>query len=171
MKLTGRIATHGFEAVSEVHYAPGHHKTPRIWILIADNHLARIFRKPERHLELIAEAEPSETRGKEAIPNNAIGRVVSSSGKSVRHKLEPHMAPGEKEAQSFVHDIAAWLDEAVRENAFDRMILIAAPKMLGELRKALSGAIQNRIVAEVNKDLTKMPLGDLEEELEKIVWF
>ena len=81
------------------------------------------------------------------------------------------MNESRKEALSFVHEIADWLDDSVRDNAFDRLVLVAAPQTLGELRKILSKPVQTRIIAEVDKDLTKMKDRDLQVELEKIVWF
>ncbi len=80
------------------------------------------------------------------------------------------MNESRKEALSFAHEIADWLDEPARSNDFDRLVLIAAPQTLGELRKILSKPVQMRIVTEVDKDLTKMSDKDLQVELEKIVW-
>lgn len=150
---------------------PGGHLVPRIWVLVADGHRMRAFRKTSGQLELVAEARPSPSRRAGRIPDDAMGRVGSSAGGTIRHKLEPRMDEGRKAVRSFAEDIAAWLDGAVAENAFDRLVLAAAPKMLGELRRVIAAPVQARIVAEVSKDLTKMDERALAAELEKVVWF
>lgn len=146
MKLSGKIAEEGFTAVGAKHFASGHHEVPRVWVMVADRHGARIFSKPEGHLE-----------------------EIGAASANTHHSAEAHKAPREKDAQSFAHDIAAWLDQAVKADAFDRLVLAAAPHMLGDLRKVLGKTVQSRIVAEVDKDLTKMNEPDLRKELEKIV--
>lgn len=170
MKLTGKIADDGLKAVSEKYTVAGHHKVPRIWIMVADRHSARIFSKMEGRLEEIGTATPSPHGRAEGAPNHSLGRIASSASGTVHHKLSPCTTPEEKEL-SFAQDIAIWLDEAVKEDAFDRLVLTAAPHMLGDLRKVLSKPVHTRVVAEVDKDLTKMGEKDLYAELEKIVWF
>ncbi len=171
MRLTGKVANDGFKAVSEDHYMTGHHKIPRIWIVLADRHKLRVFMKPDGHLEQIAEAYPQDNYREKGIPNHSLGRMASSASKYIRHRLQPHIGPTEKNDNKFVQEIADWLENAVHANAFDRLIVAASPKMLGDLRKTLSDEVQARIVAEIDKDLTKMPEKELFKELKEIVWF
>jgi protein required for attachment to host cells len=70
-----------------------------------------------------------------------------------------------------VHELSDWLDKAVQEDAFDQLVLVAPPQTLGELRKVLKPSVHARILAELNKDLTKMNKLALQEELTKTVWF
>ena len=51
--------------------------------------------------------------------------------------------------------------------SFDRLILSAAPNMLGELRDELSGKID--IYAELDKNLVNTPLEKLPKHLEKVL--
>ncbi|MGZ9096824.1 MAG: host attachment protein [Micavibrio sp.] len=150
--------------------SPIPHKKPVIWILVADKHVARLFRKNGHGIEPFAEIKPVPHEKKD-ITNKSVGRAVSSSSGTIHHKYEPHMNESRKDALSFVQEITDWLHEPARDNAFDRLVLVAAPQMLGELRKILSKPVQARIVAEVDKDLTKMSEKDLQAELEKILWF
>ena len=170
MKLKGKIANDGLKSISARRYTAEHHEIPRIWAVIADHHRVRIFTKPDGHLELIGEAAPAHHGRRKGMPDKAMGRVASSSRTGVRHKLQPHGGPHEKEDFSFVTDVAEWLDHAAKEDAFDRIILIAPPRMLGELRDSLSQQVQTRIAAEINKDLTKMNEKSLQKELEEILW-
>jgi protein required for attachment to host cells len=143
---------------------------PRTWIMIIDRHIVRIYEKNKKGLEPIGMALP-DMAGKPEITNKSVGRVVSSSGESAHHKYEPHMNESQQEDLSFVHQISDWLDKAVWEDAFDRLILVAPPKILGNFRKVMNQPVQTRIIAEINKDLTKLNERDLREELKKIIWF
>ena len=171
MKMSGKIANDGFEAVSGDHFVTRHHKIPRIWVVLADRHIMRVFMKPDGKLEQIAEAHPGgEGIGMKAAGHDG-GKIASSANMHIRHRLESGKTPDEKEEIKFVRDMAVWLDQAVEANSFDRLILAASPKMLGDLRKTLSDSVQSRIVAQIDKDLTKMQEKDLLEELQEIVWF
>lgn len=150
--------------------SPVPHKKPIIWILIADRHVARLFRKNGHGIESFVEIRPTPRETKE-ITNKTVGRAISSCSGTIHHKYEPHMNESRKEDSFFVREIADCLDEPAKNNAFDRLMLVAAPRTLGELRKIMSAPVQARIVAEVDKDLTKMNERALQAELEKIVWF
>lgn len=58
------------------------------------------------------------------------------------------------------HAIAALEAEWARGRA-ERIVLAAGPKMLGELRDALPKALAAHVVAELHKDLVKVPAHDL----------
>lgn len=170
MKLNGKIAEEGLKAFIQKPEMKNGKKVPRIWVLVADSGVTKIFRKPDGHLELIGQTVPDETMQAE-LTNKNIGRVTSSSRRGVRQKYEPHMEQAHQDAALFAHDLAKWLDEAVRADAFDRLVLVAAPKTLGDLRAAIHPPVQNRIIAEVDKDLTKLDEKALYDALDEIVWF
>jgi protein required for attachment to host cells len=170
MKMTGKIQDN-LKEFSSKPLITRPYKIPRIWVMVADQHIARIFEKVEKkRLESIGEAHP-DLLEKAEISNKSLGRVASSGGGSVHHKYEPHMNAGRQESLSFVHELSDWLDKAVQEDAFDQLVLVAPPQTLGELRKVLKPPVHARILAELNKDLTKMNKLALQEELTKTVWF
>jgi protein required for attachment to host cells len=140
------------------------------WILLADQHLVRLFRKHGPGLDAFGEITPPPPRGR-PLTNRTVGRASVAAGSAAHPKYEPHMNASRKGALYFAHELSDWLDEAARRGAFDRLVLVAAPRTLGDLRRALSAPVQARIVAEVDKDLTKMPEPDLQDELRKIAWF
>ena len=47
------------------------------------------------------------------------------------------------------------------KGSYDRIVLAAGPKMLGEIRHDLPKALHAHIAAELHKDLVKVPLHDL----------
>jgi protein required for attachment to host cells len=170
MKVKGKIVDSGFRAFNNEPFTHAGHHIPRIWVVIADRKKAHIYRKTTDGLERIAEAKAD---GKESFVVGAEkthGHVHTASG-NVRYCSDPRDREHRHDDMTFIYGIAAWLDEAVRENAFDRIVLVAAPRTLGDLRTVLSKPVHARVMAEVSKELTKMPQNKLQEELAEIVWF
>jgi len=145
-------------------------KAPRTWIMVADHRIARIFEKSGKGLEAIGEAIP-DLMPKPEINNDSMGRTVSAGDGNLHSKYEPRMNESQQENLAFIHQISDWLDKAVWQDAFDRIVIIAAPKTLGNLRSVLKREVHARIVAEIDKDLTKLDVSALQNELKKIIWF
>lgn len=155
--------------MTQPHTYPGSYKVPCIWILLVDMQGAEIYKKNHLALKKIGEVL---SRGRHKSPTNeSVGRAISSADGAIHHKYEPHMNVARQEGLAFAHEISEYLNKAVRENAFDRLVLVAPPKILGFLRKSLSEAVDKRIVAEVNKDLKNLGKKDLEQALAEILWF
>lgn len=68
----------------------------------------------------------------------------------------------EYEEARFVRELSARLSRAARAGRFNRLVLVAPPKVLGELRDALEPAATERVIAEVAKDLTGHPVDAIE---------
>jgi len=71
----------------------------------------------------------------------------------------------EQAEADFLRQIAAKLDELVHEKNANHIILVAPPKALGTLRPNLSSDVQAALSAEIPKDYTNMPVGDIERHL------
>jgi protein required for attachment to host cells len=69
------------------------------------------------------------------------------------------------EEQRFARQVAAAMEEIVRSRKVPALIVVAPPRTLADLRTAFHADVQARIVAEINKDLTKHPVGDIEKHL------
>lgn len=172
MKLSGPLAEKGLKIFDgEMRYHAGHEVT-RLWIVVADQEKAKIFRKViAEGIELIATASAGSDEKDVRLPNESYGRMhVQQLGKA-RHSMDPHKDKARKGPLKFVHKLATWLEEAEGEDAFDRLVLIAAPKTLGELRPLLSDRVYNRVITELDKDLASMSDAQIREHLDTIVWF
>ena len=77
------------------------------------------------------------------------------SATTMRHSFVDADGPVRREKRGFAYEVAGYLNEAAQREAFHRLVLAAPPKFLGDLREAMSPALQQRIVAEIDKDLTK----------------
>ena len=136
---------------------------PRIWILVADGQTARL--EPALPYEMRMPNPPTREQGAERP-----GRAYESSGKA-RHAVEPHVDWHREAKRSFAGELADLLGQKARDNAFDELVLIAPPQMMGDLRDALDGATKARVKTEVTKDLTQLTAIELHDYLTEEVWF
>jgi protein required for attachment to host cells len=85
------------------------------------------------------------------------GRSFSSVGPGRSwHKVEEHR---------FAHEMAATLERIVRERGVEALVVVAPPRALADLRKAFHPDIKKKIIAEIDKDLTKHPIDQIEKHL------
>jgi protein required for attachment to host cells len=140
-------------------------KPLRIWVLVADGARARVLRNVVTHERA---AEPLEelvfTSPKKQLREimaDKPGRGFASAGAARRSSMEYHSDPVHEEQQAFAETLVSVLDEHLVAGDFDRLAIIAAPRMLGDLRQALSETLRSVTVAEISKDLTKLTVLDL----------
>jgi protein required for attachment to host cells len=72
------------------------------------------------------------------------------------HDLEEHR---------FVHKVAGALEQLVRERNVKALIVAAPPRALADLRAAFHPDVKRRIIAEIDKDFTHHPVGEIEKHL------
>ena len=70
------------------------------------------------------------------------------------------------EEDRFAARAAEMLKERALRNEFDSLVVVAPPKTLGELRKHYHKEVEKRLTAEVPKDLTNMPVEEIERVLQ-----
>jgi len=92
------------------------------------------------------------------------GRGVESAG-THRHSSIEQTDWHHLEEQHFVARVAKALEEVVRKGHVPAILIAAPPKALADLRKAFHADVKAKIVAEVGKDLTKHPVGEIEKHL------
>jgi protein required for attachment to host cells len=66
----------------------------------------------------------------------------------------------------FAAEAAERINRAALANEFERLIIVAPPKTLGELRKHYHKQVESRIAAEIAKDLTGHPVDKIEAVLQ-----
>jgi protein required for attachment to host cells len=69
------------------------------------------------------------------------------------------------EKERFARDLADRLERWALAGRYEALVLVADPRTLGVLRPELHKAVQERLLAEVDKDLTGMPVGEIEAAL------
>ena len=133
------------------------------WILVGDGRKALVLRNagtPQRpSLEVIDVLRDHGNPPTHEQGADRPGRVMQSNlgRRSAVEQTDWHEIAEDK----FVATIAARLKAAANEKRFEQIILVAPPQTLAALRKQLDGKTQQRVVAEVGKDLTKHPVPEI----------
>jgi len=92
------------------------------------------------------------------------GRGVESAG-THRHSSMEQTDWHHIEEHRFAERVAKALEQVVRKGHVPALLIAAPPKTLADLRKAFHADVKAKIVAEVDKDLTKHPVGEIETHL------
>lgn len=122
---------------------PQQPKSPIFWLLTIDKHIAKVLWK-NSYLHEIASLIP---------------RELDLNGQGRQNEI------------AFVKDVLSWLEEASEKGLFDRLVICAPPHMLGEIRPLLAENLAKCVIAEIDKDLTKLSEPKLKEALSEIFWF
>ena len=146
-------------------------KARKTWILIADGARARVvqYDGPGKGLsaamdhDFAAPHAPSRDFGADK-PGRSQG-----GGVGARHAVEPKVDWHTYEKHLFAAQMAEALEQAHSQRAFDDLVLVAPPKTLGDLRKALDGKLKGHITGELGKDLTHLTIHELGDHLEGVV--
>ena len=134
-------------------------KPIRTWVLIADGARARILENdgPGRGLQAVDGLTfASDHSATHDLVSDRQGRSFSSHGVG-RSAIEPHSDPHRDLKSKFAHHLAGFLAHGHEQHAYDRLVIVATPVTLGDLRAALSDPVRAKVVGEVAQDLTKLP--------------
>lgn len=153
MKVSGILAEKGLHALDHDVPTEGGVRFPRVWLVVTDRKEAYVYRKMLRKVEQIAHLKPGhghdDAQGKGSLPH----------GHDARSEKHHHAD------SAFLQKLAAWIDKAAGEEAFDRFVVAAPPHTLGDMRHFLGAASQARLAAEINKDWIKLSQKEIEEHL------
>ncbi len=137
----------------------------KVWVLVGDGRKALVLQnegdEQYPNLKAISIFEDNPNPATAAQGTDRPGRAVEhqTGRRSGVEQTDWH----EIAEQRFAHHVAATL--CARENDIGALVVVAPPKTLAELRDAFSDTLKRKIVAEVNKDLTKHPVHEIERLL------
>jgi protein required for attachment to host cells len=80
----------------------------------------------------------------------------SAMAQSDWHDIEEH---------KFAREVADALEAVVRKNRAPALVVVAPARTLADLRQAFHDDVKKKIVAEIDKDLTKHPVYEIEKHL------
>lgn len=143
------------------------------WVVVADDAKARVLRcnGAERSLEPVValghpdSLGPEAKRRRDAVgrrsggnddPHANVGHATASAGEDQQHR----------ESQRFAAQVAELLEDGFRKQQYSALTLVAAPRFLGLLRKALSPAVQGCVSRSLDKELLQLTDGDIAESLQ-----
>lgn len=136
------------------------------WVLVADGEKALFMVNegdgdyPVLRVRRVEQQENPPDREQSA---NRPGRVDQSVGPrgSAYQDTDWHALAKER----FAAELAEELYKRAHRNEFDRIVLVAPPAILGELRDELHQEVRDRVVGEVSKTLTNHPVDEMERIL------
>jgi protein required for attachment to host cells len=136
------------------------------WVVICDGRKALILENigdrkfPNlRMIETREQADPPTHKQGTDSP----GRVHPSVG-TARSSVEQTDWHDEAERE-FLHGLVSRLDTAIKTGQTKHLFMVAPPRALGMLRQAYTGHVREALLQEVDKDLVRMPIYDIEKRL------
>jgi len=144
-------------------------KAKRIWVLVADGARGRVLKREGTTTGLRAWPEGEfthEVHRTRELGSDRPGRVYER-GSAAHHAIELHADWSHQEKQQFARLLAEFLERFARRNAFDRLVLVAPPRALGDLRAALGRHARARLAGELANDLTELGPPEIEARLVK----
>ncbi|MHB2267216.1 baeRF12 domain-containing protein [Aliihoeflea sp. PC F10.4] len=137
------------------------------WVIVADGEKALFLRNEGDaeypHLEVFREIRddnpPTRDQG-----TDRPGRLQDAGGTAHRSAVEEtdwHRI----EKERFAKEIADRLYQLAHRDQFKKLIVVAPPLVLGEMRKEFHKEVSDRITAEVSKTLTNHPIDEIEKNL------
>lgn len=123
-------------------------------VAVIDGEHMRLFRNRGRepHVELVAEPDPH----LDAVNVGSGGRHRSTSANPDRSRLRE---------DDFVAAAAGYLNEEALAGRIDRIVIVADPRTLGELRKRFHITLVDKLAGQLAKDLTGLSVRAIEDAL------
>lgn len=136
------------------------------WVLVADGEKALFLKNitdaENPNLEVVRKEEQDNPKDIDQSANRP-GRM-------------PDTGPGQMSAmddtdwhelakERFADDLADLLYAQAHKHKFEKIVLVAPPKTLGELRRKMHKEVADKVIAEVPKTLTNHPLDEIETML------
>jgi len=145
----------------------------RVRIVVADQSEADFYELEQRDMppRLVQRLEDADAHLHDRdLKSDRPGRIFTHApstagrrGAVTHHSTGGERSPRKVEAERFARRIVEALDEARRQQQYDRLIVMAPPAFLGLLRKEMPAAVHALLSAEIAKDLVHEPpeaLGD-----------
>ncbi len=143
----------------------------RHWYVVGHRSGARIFEqvgvKPE--LKLVHSFDnPSGDRRDNELVSDRQGR--SDPGMTPGHTpVGSDYKPGRHLLTVFAQEIGAFLEKEATRNAYESLVLVAEPHVLGELKKAMGHITSPRLRAPLIKELAEVSAHDMGAHLKGVL--
>ncbi|WP_256477893.1 host attachment protein [Aurantimonas marianensis] len=134
-------------------------------VLVADGRKALVLRNeggpfnPNLTVEHVLEAPDNPPTSEQG--SDEPGRTRTQGRRSAVGQTDWHAAA----EAAFASDVAEEIDQIRAREDLKALIVVAPPKMLATLRECFTEAVRKLIVAEIDKDLTKQPVSEIQRRL------
>ena len=138
----------------------------KLWYVISDGGRARFIERDEKGaFRTILSFVSTELHERSRDLGLDRPTRVMESAASARHAIEPRRDLHTAAKEDFVRLVADQLEAEHDRGQFDKLVLVAPPRVLTELKERLSKPIAEVVIDDLQKDLTKIPDHDLAEHL------
>lgn len=130
-----------------------------IKVLVLDTSRASVYDTPSLGAPLSQSAaliNPAGHMHERDLVSDAPGRVMHR-GSSVRQTYDPRSSFRAQATQRFARMVGKYLDETLRADHCQGVVLVAAPRLLGELKRALPRSARDKVLGEIPKDWVQYP--------------
>jgi protein required for attachment to host cells len=146
-------------------------KSERTWVVIADGAHAKVLQfTPEKpRLEAVDDISfEIDLPATHDLVSDRQGRVFESHGHA-NHAAAARTDPHRELKRGLAHKIADALQTSLADQRYDKLVLVAPPATLGDLREALAKSVRARVTVELAKDLVKIPASQLHDHLADVL--
>lgn len=116
---------------------------------------------PNLKTERVFEDDNPPTREQGTDKPGHLGKAMGSGRRSAVETADWH----DLNEHRFAKTVAGAMERLVRERRAPALVIVAPPRTLADVRNALHADVAALVIAEVNKDLTRQPVGDIERHL------
>jgi protein required for attachment to host cells len=140
------------------------------WVLVAEKSRARLFDWQSRDVlnEIQAFVHPESRLHEQDLVSDRRGRAFDSAGEGRHAQQEPTSAK-QHEAEVFARELVTRLDQSRSRQELDRLVIMAAPQFLGQLREEMPPELQKLVIREVNKNLAQESADDIRRYLPEVL--
>jgi len=137
------------------------------FVLVGDGRKALFLRNegdekfPNLKTESVFQDDNPPTHEQGSERPGRLSKVLESGQRSAVEAVDWH----DIEEHRFAKKVAAAMEDVMRARQVPALVVVAPPKTLADLRNAFHADVRARILAEINKDLTKHPVGEIEKHL------
>lgn len=142
------------------------------WIIVANSSQARFFTAetatgPITEFHDLVHGD-SRLHASE-ITSDLPGKDSDSQGAG-RHGLEARTPIKKRESVQFAHEVSDYLNHARTTDQFNRLIVIAAPTFLGELRSTMDKDTAAMVISWTEKNIAKDSVEKIRSSLPDRLW-
>ena len=123
-------------------------------VAVADGEKLNLFRNTADNGTLKLTALP---------PANIDGDAKGSGGRHQSNSANPD--DSQIDEDGFAAGVAKHLNQMTKSGKVSKLVIIAAPRTLGELRKQYHKTLSAALAGEISKDLTGQSIGEIEKAI------
>jgi protein required for attachment to host cells len=143
---------------------------PNTWVVVADGSRGRFFElsSPSGPLTEVIDLVAPNVRLKEADLTSDRAGFEFDSGGTGRHAMRPESSAKQAAVVAFAREVTDALNTGFDDHRYKRLVLIAPPKFLGQLRAALAPRLSALVAHSIDRDLTRLKPEEIATRLPRL---